>query len=118
MVGVWPRARSLRRALRCSGVIPEPLEGELTPQTVRETRAWYTARGAAAPFDIVVEGETVPDPATAARAVQPWSEAGASWWLETQWAQPRNAPEMLAQFRARIEAGPPRKESGTHHIVG
>jgi len=27
VVGAWPRERSLRRALRCSGVIPEPMEG-------------------------------------------------------------------------------------------
>lgn len=117
VVGVWPRERSLRRALRCSGVIPEPMNGDLTPETVREIRAWYSARGAAASFDIVVQGETGLDPGEAARAVLPWAEEGATWWLETQWAQPRNAPAMLAQFRARIEAGPPREESGIRHRV-
>jgi len=108
VVGAWPRERSLGRALRCSGVIPEPMLGDLTPETVRELRAWCSARGATDAFDIVVEGETRCDPQAAATAVAPWSEAGATWWMETQWAQPRTAPRMLARFRARIEAGPPR----------
>jgi alkanesulfonate monooxygenase SsuD/methylene tetrahydromethanopterin reductase-like flavin-dependent oxidoreductase (luciferase family) len=108
VVGSWPRERSLRRALRCSGVIPEPMEGELNPEMVRELREWYRARGAAASFDIVVDGETPRDPGAAAAVVLPWEEAGATWWLETQWEQPRNAQEMLARFRERIEAGPPR----------
>jgi len=108
VVGAWPRERSLRRALRCSGVIPEPMSGELSAGMVREIREWYSARGAAATFDIVVEGESSPDAGAAATTIRPWAEAGATWWLETQWAQPRNAPEMLARLRTRIEAGPPR----------
>jgi alkanesulfonate monooxygenase SsuD/methylene tetrahydromethanopterin reductase-like flavin-dependent oxidoreductase (luciferase family) len=108
VVGVWPRERSLRRALRCQGVIPEVLEGVLTPETVTEIRAWYRDRGATMSFDIVVDGQTSCEPHSAEAAVLPWAEAGATWWLETQWEQPRNAPEMLARFRARIEAGPPR----------
>jgi hypothetical protein len=108
VVGVWPRERSLRRALRCSGIVPEPMAGELTPEMVREIREWYRARGATAAFDIVVEGESTPPADAAASTVRPWAEAGATWWMETQWAQPRNAPEMLARFRTRIETGPPR----------
>ena len=107
VVGAWPRERSLRRALRCNGVIPEPMDGDLTPAVIREIRAWYSASGAPASFDIVVEGESAPNAVAAAAAIAPWAEAGATWWLETQWAQPRNAPEMLARFQARIAAGPP-----------
>jgi hypothetical protein len=91
-----------------SGVIPEPLEGGLTPTMVKDIREWYSARGAAASFDIVVDGETAPNPDVAAATVLPWSEAGATWWMETQWTQPRNASGMLARFRKRVEAGPPR----------
>jgi alkanesulfonate monooxygenase SsuD/methylene tetrahydromethanopterin reductase-like flavin-dependent oxidoreductase (luciferase family) len=107
VVGAWPRERSLRRALRCSGVIPELMDGVLTPEVVREIRKWYSARGAARSFDIVVEGESAPHADAAAITIHPWAEAGATWWMETQWTQPRNAPELLARFRARIEAGPP-----------
>jgi alkanesulfonate monooxygenase SsuD/methylene tetrahydromethanopterin reductase-like flavin-dependent oxidoreductase (luciferase family) len=112
VVGAWPRERSLRRALRCDGVIPEPMEGNLTPEVVREIRAWYASHGAPASFDIVVDGETSLDPGEAASTVQPWAEAGATWWLETQWEQPRNAPDSLAAIRRRIAAGPPRAEPG------
>lgn len=108
VVGAWPRERSLRRALRCSGVIPEPIEGELTPATVEDVRAWFNARGAGSSFDIIVEGQTSLSADLAAASVLPWEEAGATWWLETRWTQPRNAPEMLAAFRQRLEAGPPR----------
>jgi alkanesulfonate monooxygenase SsuD/methylene tetrahydromethanopterin reductase-like flavin-dependent oxidoreductase (luciferase family) len=108
VVGAWPRERSLRRALRCNGVIPEPMESDLTPETIREIREWYGARGATASFDIVVDGQSPLDPLAAASAILPWLDAGATWWLETQWTQPRNAPEMLARFRERVEAGPPR----------
>lgn len=108
VVGAWPRERSLRRALRCSGVIPEPMDGDLTPTTVRAIRAWYSGQGASTSFDIVVEGESARNSATAAYTVTPWAEAGATWWMETRWSQPRNAPEMLAAFHERIKAGPPR----------
>lgn len=111
VVSAWPRERSLRRALRCSGMIPEPIDGELTPEAIRQLREWCHARDVAASFDIVVEGETPVLVDEAVATVLPWAMAGATWWLETQWAQPRNAPEMLARFRRRIEAGPPRPET-------
>ncbi|MFT4036710.1 MAG: LLM class flavin-dependent oxidoreductase [Thermomicrobiales bacterium] len=107
VVGVWPRERSLQRALRCSGVIPEPMSGDLTPATIAELREWLTRHGAGGAFDIVVDGETPLAVDDARAAVAPWANAGATWWLETQWAPPRNAPGMLAAFRARVEAGPP-----------
>ena len=108
VVGVWPRERSLRRALRCSGVIPEPMAGDLTPDVVAEIHTWFSRRGAGESFDIVVEGKTSLDTSEAEAIVTPWADAGATWWLETQWEQPRNAPEMLAAFQRRIAAGPPR----------
>jgi hypothetical protein len=107
VVGAWRRERSLRRTLRCSGVIPEPMDGNLSPATVRELRDWCNARGTESSFDIVVEGETSLEAQLAASTVRPWREAGATWWMETQWKQPRHAPETLARFRDRIEAGPP-----------
>lgn len=108
VVGAWPRERSLRRALRCSGVIPEPMAGDLTPATVHDVREWFNSHGADASFDIIVEGESSSRADLARATVLPWEEAGATWWMETQWRQPRNSPEMLATFRQRLEAGPPR----------
>src|SRR6202161_1616389 len=61
VVGVWPRPKSLRRALRCDGIIPQ-YEGRAGraegPQGARALRAWLTEHGAAPGFDMVAEGET------------------------------------------------------------
>jgi alkanesulfonate monooxygenase SsuD/methylene tetrahydromethanopterin reductase-like flavin-dependent oxidoreductase (luciferase family) len=114
VVGVWPRGRSMRRVLRCDGLIPAVmgdagLQDTTTPEHIRAMRAWLTERGASANFDIISEGETPADDRTAAQAhVAPWAEAGCTWWLETRWMLSGEPSEQLAQIRARIQAGPPR----------
>lgn len=108
VVGAWPRAKSMRRVLRCDGVVPQYESGEDGPDGLRDVRAWLTDHGAASEFDVISEGETPGDDRVAAEAmVRPWREAGATWWLETNWEMPHNSPERMAQIRRRIEAGPP-----------
>ncbi len=59
------------------------------------------------PFDIVLEGETpLGDQEQTAALVQPWAEAGVTWWLENVW----RTPGGLDGMRARIRQGPPRIE--------
>jgi alkanesulfonate monooxygenase SsuD/methylene tetrahydromethanopterin reductase-like flavin-dependent oxidoreductase (luciferase family) len=96
VVAVWPRLKTMRRALRCDGIIPghEPSVG-----AVREMRGWLAAEGAAP--DILTEGET--PLSGGAEVVAPWAEAGCTWWLETRW-QPKSEHEL----RDRVAAGPPR----------
>ena len=56
------------------------------------------------PFEIVVDGVTPADDAgRPPRSLGAHADAGATWWLEADWAN--NTPESL---RARILAGPPR----------
>jgi alkanesulfonate monooxygenase SsuD/methylene tetrahydromethanopterin reductase-like flavin-dependent oxidoreductase (luciferase family) len=108
VVGAWPRPKSMRRVLRCDGVVPQYDGGEGGPDELRDVRAWLADRGAAPEFDVISEGETPADDRAAAGAiVRPWREAGATWWLETNWEMPHNSPERMAQIRRRIEAGPP-----------
>jgi alkanesulfonate monooxygenase SsuD/methylene tetrahydromethanopterin reductase-like flavin-dependent oxidoreductase (luciferase family) len=110
VVGAWPHERSMRRALAYDGLIPsardpgEPFR-QATPVEVREMKAWIDARRTAGgPFDIVVEGETpAGDPAAALRAVGPYRDAGATWWIEAEWSL--SNPDELA---ARVRGGPPR----------
>ncbi|MDG4821721.1 LLM class flavin-dependent oxidoreductase [Asanoa sp. WMMD1127] len=108
VVARFGRPRSMRRALRCDGVVPEFTGDAAGPAGVRELRAWLAERGVAADYDVIAEGETpVADPAAAAAVVAPWAAAGATWWLESRWEMPHHTPERMTQIRDRIAAGPP-----------
>jgi alkanesulfonate monooxygenase SsuD/methylene tetrahydromethanopterin reductase-like flavin-dependent oxidoreductase (luciferase family) len=111
VVGAWARPKSMRRVLRCDGVIPEYHPGhERSPQELLALRTWLAEHGAdLTAMDVVSEGETpAADPRAAAREVGPWREAGATWWLETRWNVPGQGPTRLREMRDRIAAGPPR----------
>ena len=114
VVGVHPSARSLGRAVRWDGLLPQPAapdgtRDELTPDRLREvvTDA-RTAREAAGlswqGYDVVVEGVSGEGPNGAAQ-VEAWAEAGATWWVESDW---EGGDDALQRHRARITAGPPR----------
>jgi alkanesulfonate monooxygenase SsuD/methylene tetrahydromethanopterin reductase-like flavin-dependent oxidoreductase (luciferase family) len=111
VVAAWPRPRSMARALRYDGILPNFFEadssiGEATPERYAEIAAYVAAhRTAPGPFEIIVEGVTpADDPAAAAAKVRRFAEAGGTWWIESPWEAP-NRPEDL---RRRITAGPPR----------
>jgi alkanesulfonate monooxygenase SsuD/methylene tetrahydromethanopterin reductase-like flavin-dependent oxidoreductase (luciferase family) len=110
VVGVWPRPKSMRRVLRCAGIIPQYgfEDREAGPDDARAVRAWLTANGAGPGLDMVAEGETpADDRAAAAAQVAPWAEAGCTWWLETRWEMPHDSPERMREIAERIAAGPP-----------
>jgi alkanesulfonate monooxygenase SsuD/methylene tetrahydromethanopterin reductase-like flavin-dependent oxidoreductase (luciferase family) len=110
VVGVWPRPKSMRRAVRCDGIIPQyNLDGkEGGPDDARAVRAWLEERGARPDMDMVADGETPADDAAAAAAlVSPWAKAGCTWWLETRWELPHDSAERMAEIRDRLTAGPP-----------
>jgi alkanesulfonate monooxygenase SsuD/methylene tetrahydromethanopterin reductase-like flavin-dependent oxidoreductase (luciferase family) len=111
VVGVWPRPKSLRRALRCDGIIPQyELDGRgPAPDDARAVRGWLDEHGAGPAFDIVADGETpAEDPAAAAALVAPWADAGCTWWLETRWEMPHDSAGRMRQIEERLAAGPPR----------
>lgn len=96
----------MNRALRYDGLLAYSTRGEVTPDDIRDMKAYAEEnRSPDKPFDIVVEGETPgEDPESAASIVRPFAEAGATWWIESPWSPP-NEPEDL---RTRIRQGPPR----------
>jgi alkanesulfonate monooxygenase SsuD/methylene tetrahydromethanopterin reductase-like flavin-dependent oxidoreductase (luciferase family) len=107
VVAVWPRPRSMRRVLKCDGVIPGDAG---TPESIREMRAWLAGRGAGTNRDVLAEGETpADDPKAAWAQVEPWAAAGCTWWMETRWEMPHHGAERMRQIRERIAAGPPRR---------
>ena len=107
VVGAWPSERSMARAARFDGLLPHVVGGgELMPELVAQMRDWVAARRSLDGFEIVVEGTTsADDPAGAASTTSRWADAGASWWIESDWES--SDPSVASR---RIEAGPPGRD--------
>jgi alkanesulfonate monooxygenase SsuD/methylene tetrahydromethanopterin reductase-like flavin-dependent oxidoreductase (luciferase family) len=112
VVGLWGSERSMRRVVRYDGYLPNlpPDQGggpgaEVAPATVRAMRDWLDQRAARDhPIDLVIDGTTSTTDQDAARdRVSSLAEAGATWWIETDWTTLGD----VAALRARIDAGPP-----------
>ena len=70
VVAVWPRPKSMNRALRCEGVVPQ-YEGagdNEQPEHAQAVREWLDGHGGSG-IDVVAQGETPADDSEAARAV-------------------------------------------------
>jgi alkanesulfonate monooxygenase SsuD/methylene tetrahydromethanopterin reductase-like flavin-dependent oxidoreductase (luciferase family) len=114
VVGAHPSQRSMARAVRWDGLLPNPLDPDGTrgvwgPDRLREVVAdARTAREAAGlpweGYDVVAEGVSAAG-AAGAHEVGAWSDAGATWWVESDW---EGGDHALERHRARISAGPPR----------
>ena len=116
VVGAWPRMKSMRRVLQCDGLLPTKMNAKgkrvkSTPDDIREMKTFVSNnRTLKTPFDIVMDGETPGDShKRRASKVRKWTEAGATWWIETRWQEPRNA-EGLKAIHKRLLQGPPRLE--------
>lgn len=113
VVGAWPRGKSMRRALRYDGLLPN-VTGEdgksrqTRPADIRVMKAFVAAqRDETTPYDIIVEGETPgDDPGKAAAILEPWAQAGATWWIEAMWSA-LDQEGGLADAVARLRHGPP-----------
>jgi hypothetical protein len=83
---------------------PDKKWGELMPENVHEVKSYVDKnRKLKSPFDIIVE-RTSPgdDPEAAAEMVQPWVEAGVTWWIESMWGE-----KDPAVWKKRLRGGPP-----------
>ncbi len=106
---VWPRKHNVQRVLKCDGVFPQKIDSEgkftaLAPEDVYAMKTFIEQnRDMSTPFDICVEGKTTGlEPDQAHEVVRPWSEAGATWWVESTWEIDK------ASLPDRIRQGPPR----------
>jgi alkanesulfonate monooxygenase SsuD/methylene tetrahydromethanopterin reductase-like flavin-dependent oxidoreductase (luciferase family) len=102
--GYWPGAGPFRRAARWDGMAPlrkgHQFAG-LSPNEVADCLAYVqNFRRSEAHFDVVAF-QTQPDQHG---RVPEYEEAGATWWLEST----NPVSERLAEFRARVRAGPPK----------
>lgn len=106
--GIWPRPKSMRRVLKCDGVIVEKRAADgnvadVTPADIHAIKAYVDAnRTLATPFDIVVIGDTLDlSPAGRQEKLRPWLAAGATWWIEGLWEA--SEERVIEQIRR----GPP-----------
>src|SRR6266571_7735289 len=107
VIGVWPKDKSMQRALRWDGIIPQkyrpsPSDMMLKPGDIEAITKYVDEhrkqRGA---FDIVAGRPTPGKNRKKAREiVRSFEEAGATWWIESSWSGDYN------EVRARIKQGP------------
>ncbi len=112
VVGAYPSRKSMGRAARWDGLLSTKVgfgaETPFTPQDLSDVVCAVRPLREAAGlqwdgFDVVAEG--VSDPGGAGDApVREWVEAGATWWVESDWAMGADA---VTRHHRRIEAGPP-----------
>ena len=123
VVAAWPWPKSMQRSVRWDGVLPFnlSLEGEnlaaggyaiaggLSPEDVREIAGYREEhRDTPDKFDIVLEGITSgDDPLAGGETLQPYAEAGATWWIEAVWHYFYKYPDEVEPLRERILQGPP-----------
>ncbi len=108
--GIWPRMKSMRRLLKCDGLLPQKMNSKnefetVTPADLHQMKAFIDAnRTLTTPFDYVTEGKTGDLDIPLRRDIlQEWAEAGATWWIESLW----EATEE--QAASRLQQGPPGK---------
>ena len=116
---MWPRRKSMRRAIRRDGLLPNVFDGdgahvfdaseEEALADLRAMRGWVEReRADDGPFDIVIERELAPLEAGEKRAAAArWQAAGATWWLDDAWWEMWNHPDDPGPLRERIRRGPP-----------
>jgi hypothetical protein len=115
VVGVWPSQKSMRRVLRCDGVIPQyRISGRAAqPDDAGVVRTWLSGNGCRPDFDLVADGETPADDHAAAQAqVAAWQQEGCTWWLETRWGVQEDLSDRIGAMRERVKAGPPSPGNG------
>jgi alkanesulfonate monooxygenase SsuD/methylene tetrahydromethanopterin reductase-like flavin-dependent oxidoreductase (luciferase family) len=107
--GMWGKEKSMRRVLKCDGLIPEKAStegqpGEISPEDIRAMRAYVQAnRKLDTPFDIIMQGKTVDcSRVQIQEKIGPYIEAGATWWIEELYGIPE---EKVIE---RLKQGPER----------
>ena len=110
VVGSYPSERSMGRAVRYDGVVPqyraERAEHQLEPQDVAEVAAWVREHrpAGAPPAEIVLHGALPTDRGEARDRLAALAEAGATWFVDALWDPATATPDVL---RARVRQGPP-----------
>jgi alkanesulfonate monooxygenase SsuD/methylene tetrahydromethanopterin reductase-like flavin-dependent oxidoreductase (luciferase family) len=108
--GFWPHKAPALRAVHWDGFCPAKVPDEhgdsyIKPDDIRAIKSFIAEhRLGSAPFDLVASGHSPgDDPAKARAHVEPFMQAGATWWCEFVLPEPGEAEQALK----RIKQGPP-----------
>ena len=102
VVGAYPSVKSLGRAARWDGLLPTKVgrgvETPFTPEDLADVVAAIRPLREAAGldwdgFDVVAEGVSEPGSAADAK-VREWMDAGATWWVESDWSMGEDAAQV------------------------
>jgi len=99
-VGAIGYPKSMARALRWDGLIPQVIDDGSARQATLEELGAIRSELPAGQYDVVIEG------VWSEHSPAAWADAGATWWLETQWDAVGQARPALATFD-RLRDGPP-----------
>ncbi len=103
-VGALGSDKSMARAMRWSGLLPQVVDGggarQATLEELTEAMPRILAHTGDRPYDIVVEGNWQEHSPAA------WFEAGATWWIESLW-DAMHGPDPVAASLDRLRDGPP-----------
>lgn len=100
-VGVLNRPKTMLRALRWDGLLPQVMVDGKGESASLEAVAKVRAEIGDRPYDIVIEGNGSEHSPAA------WADAGATWWIESMWDAVGRAEPGLAALD-RLHEGPAR----------
>lgn len=101
--GYWPHKAPFRRAARWDGCFPLKSGGGMKKRDLAEIRRYIQQhRTTAAPFDLVLMGNTGNDLAKGYKQIASYEEVGLTWWLESLFGKHNS----LEAMRQRIRQGP------------
>ncbi len=99
-VGAIGYERSMNRAFGWDGLIPQVIDDGTARQATLQELAAIRDTLPGDGFDVIIEG------VWAEHSPAAWADAGATWWLETQWDAVGQARPALA-IVDRLRDGPP-----------
>jgi len=99
-VGALGHPKSMARALRWDGLIPQVIDNGTARQANLDELGSITDQLPIGGYDVIIEG------VWSEHSPAAWADAGATWWLETQWDAVGQALPELASLD-RLRDGPP-----------
>lgn len=100
-VGAIGRSKSMERALRWDGLLPQAIGDDGPRAATLDEVAAVREQVGDRDYDIVVEGEGSQHSPAA------WAGAGATWWIESMWGAVNEASAVTSVID-RLRDGPPR----------